>query len=450
MTLRLVHACAVVLFAVQVNGQTLPAGSHASRADIVPAVDAHQHLISPASAARQSEKPPPTVALPPELARFLKARIAASMDRAALPAVYTDRAWLLESFNPGFIQTRDSIVDWWIGSTDTPYDLVPVGYGVQGSAAFITSYLTDSKTGKRDAHVVHSLAKSADGRWRITTEVLTMGGPRTVAPISADDLVALLDSAGIRRAMVHSLAYQYGSGRSRQESPAEYASVQAENDWTAEQAARFPDRLRAFCSFNPLRSYALEELTRCANSGRFRGLKIHVGNSRVDLTSGDDIERLRKVFQAANARKLAVVIHLSPYGTPYGRKEAMTFLERVLPAAPEIPVQIAHLGSPGRLDPTSDSALAVFAEALAAGDPRAKNLMFDVTTVINSKTSAAQAKLVASRLRQLGLTRILYGSDTPVPSNQTPADGWMAFRDKMDLSDEELRIIATNLPPYAR
>ena len=448
MNLRLFHVVPAALFAAQVNSQPLPSGPRPERAQISPAVDAHQHIISPAIAAHQSEKPPPTVTLPPDLAAFLKGRISASMDRAALPALYTERAWLLESFNPAFIQTRDSIVDWWIGSTDAPYDLVPVGYGVHGSAGFITSYLTDSKTRNRDAHVVQSLARGADGRWRITTEVLTMGGPRTVAPITADYLVALLDSAGIQRAIVHSLAYQYGS--SRRESPTEYASVKAENDWTATQAARFPDRLRAFCSFNPIKSYALDELTRCTNSGKFRGIKLHVGNSRVDLTRAGDIERLRNVFEAANARRLAVVIHLAPYGTPYGRKEATTFLERVLPAAPDIPVQIAHMGSPGRLDPTSDSALVVFAEALAAGDPRVRNLMFDVTTVISSKTSPAQAKLVASRLRQLGLERILYGSDTPDPDHQTPAEGWAAFRDKLDLSDEELRTIANNLPPYAR
>lgn len=444
---RFLLVSTAVLFAGNAGAQRAPLPGSA-RSAITPVLDAHQHLISPAIAEFQSEKPPVTVELPPDLGAFLKARIAAARDRAALPALYTERAWFLESFNPAFIQSRDSIVDWWIGATDSPYDLVPVGYGISGTAAYITSYLTDSKTRKRDAHVIQSLARDADGRWRITTETLTMGGPRTVAPITPEYLVAILDTAGIRHALVHSLAYQFGS--SRQESPAEYASVKAENDWTAEQAARFPDRLRAFCSFNPIKSYALAELGRCAGSGKFRGLKLHIGNSRVDFEKPGDVERLRGVFAAANASRLPIAIHLAAYGTPYGRKAATTFLERVLPAAPDIPVQIAHLASPGRLDPTSDSALVVFAEALAAGDPRTKNLMFDVTTVIDRKTSPAQAKLVASRLRQLGLQRILYGSDTPTADHQTPAEGWAAFRDKLDLTDEELRTIARNRPPYAR
>lgn len=439
---------AAILLASNAGAQAAGSASRVDRLLITPAVDAHQHLMSPAIAAHQSEVPPPTVTLPPELRNFLQARIDASRDRATLGTLYTERAWLLESFNPAFIQTRDSIVDWWVGSTDSPYDLVPVGYGLNGSAAYITSYLTDSKTRKRDAHMVQSMTKGADGRWRIMTEVLTMGGPRTVAPITADYLVALLDTAGIQRAVVHSLAYQFGSGRL--ESASEYERVKAENDWTAEQAARFPVRLRAFCSFNPIKSYALAELTRCASSGRFRGLKLHMGNSRVDFEKSGDVERLRAVFAAANTRKLPVVIHLATYGTPYGRKAAMTFLERVLPAAPDITVQIAHLASPGRLDPTSDSALVVFAEALAAGDPRVKNMIFDVTTVIDPKTSAARLKLVASRLRQLGMSRIVYGSDTPDPEHMKPHEGWAAFRDRLGLTNEELRTIAGNLPAYAR
>ncbi len=449
MNLRGSHAVlAVTLLASNAAGQTASPTSREARSLIAPAVDAHQHLMSPAIAEHQSEKPPPTVTLPPELRDFLRARIAASMKRTTLAELYTEHAWLLESFNPAFIQTRDSIVDWWVGSTDSPYDLVPIGYGLNGSAGYITSYLTDSRTRKRDAHMVQSLTKGADGRWRVMTETLTMGGPRTVAPITADYLVALLDTAGIRRAVVHSLAYQFGSGR--EESRTEYASARAENDWTAEQVARFPDRLRAFCSFNPIKSYALAELTRCANSGRFRGLKLHMGNSRVDFEKPADVERLREVFAAANARKLPIVIHLATYGTPYGRKGAMTFLDRVLPVAPDITVQIAHLASPGRLDPTSDSALVVFAEALAAGDPRVKNLMFDVTTVIDPKTSATRLKLVAARLRQIGMGRILYGSDTADPEHMKPHEGWAAFRDRLGLTDEELRTIATNLPSYAR
>jgi len=99
--------------------------------------------------------------------------------------------------------------------------------------------------------------------------------------IDASDLIALLDSAAIRRALVLSVAYQFGTPNK----PAiedEYAQVKAENDWTSRQVARFPNRLRGFCSVNPLKDYAIEELARCAKDPQLHiGLKLHFGNSDV-------------------------------------------------------------------------------------------------------------------------------------------------------------------------
>src|ERR1051326_3873336 len=51
-------------------------------------------------------------------------------------------------------------------------------------------------------------------------------------PFTARDLISLLDAAGVRRALVLSLAYQYGNPN-KAPVPDEYARVQQENDWTA-------------------------------------------------------------------------------------------------------------------------------------------------------------------------------------------------------------------------
>jgi predicted TIM-barrel fold metal-dependent hydrolase len=416
---------------------------------LAPIVDAHQHLRSPAAAANSSDQPPPRVSLPPELDAFLQARIKAEMDKSALATLYTEHAWLLQSFDPAWIQTRDSIADWWSGATDSPYGLDPIGYGLNGNAAFIVAYLTDTKTGHRDAHIAMSLTRENDGKWRITTETLTMGEPRTVHPITSDYLVSLLDSAHVRRALVLSIAYQFGPDRN--ENPSEYPKVRAENDWTADQVAKYPDRLRAFCSFNPLRSYALEELDRCAKSGRFRGLKLHFGNSGVDFSQPSDVEAVARVFRAANERKMPIVVHFSPRGgVPYGRQFVQTFFDKVLPGAPDIPIQIAHLASQGHLDERTDSALTVFVDRIKAHDPRAKNLWFDVATAVTRETSPKAAAHVAAVIRDLGVDRILYGSDTPDKDHLTPATGWAAFYEKVPLTDAEFRTIANNVPPYAR
>ena len=127
--------------------------------------------------------------------------------------------------------------------------------------------------------------------------------------ISAKDLIALLDLAGIPRALVLSVAYTWGSANRTVEN--EYEKVKAENDWTSQQVAQYPKRLRAFCSFNPLKEYALEELARCTRDPRLRvGLKLHFGNSDVDLENPQDVEKVRKIFQAANDRHMPIVVHM--------------------------------------------------------------------------------------------------------------------------------------------
>jgi len=48
-----------------------------------------------------------------------------------------------------------------------------------------------------------------------------------------------LDAAGIRRAVVLSVAYSF-SNPNKPPVPNEYAMVKAENDWTGEQVAKYP------------------------------------------------------------------------------------------------------------------------------------------------------------------------------------------------------------------
>jgi predicted TIM-barrel fold metal-dependent hydrolase len=64
-------------------------------------------------------------------------------------------------------------------------------------------------------------------------------------PITADDLIAQLDEAGIRRAAVFSVAYGFGNPN-RPPVEHEYDKVKAENDRVAAEVARYPDRLRGF------------------------------------------------------------------------------------------------------------------------------------------------------------------------------------------------------------
>lgn len=270
-------------------------------------------------------------------------------------------------------------------------------------------------------------------------------------PITAQDVVALLDSAGIRRALVLSVAYLYGSPRRTVDQ--EYAKVRAENDWTAAQVRRYPERLRAFCSFNPLKDYALDELARCAgHPGLRRGIKLHFGNADAQLDIPSHVAQLRRVFRAANEHRMAIVVHLRPSISrkrPYGARQAHIFLDQLLPLASNVPVQIAHLAGtgPGYDDPPADSAMAVLAQAVENRDPRTRRLWFDVTTIADTGISAANAARAVKRIRQVGVDRILYGSDAAVGDNLRPRESWAAFR-RLPLTEREFEKIASNVAPY--
>jgi predicted TIM-barrel fold metal-dependent hydrolase len=298
----------------------------------------------------------------------------------------------------------------------------------------------------------HQLSAAIDHHQHLFSPTATRLAP-SIQPVTAADLITLLDLAGIRRALVLSLAYQFGNPN-RRRMQNEYDAVKAENDWTSQQVALFPDRLRGFCSVNPLKPYAIQEVSRCAKDDHLKlGLKLHFGNSDINLNNPAHVELLQTVFREANANRMAIVIHMRSSVTrrrPYGAKEAGIFLDQVLPSAPDVPVQIAHLaGAGGYDDRVVDEALGVFVDAIAKRDPRIANVYFDVSGVAGLGEWQDKVGTIAARIRQLGLERVLYGSDGAGGGNAAPREAWAMFR-KLPLTDSEFQIIASNIAPYMR
>jgi predicted TIM-barrel fold metal-dependent hydrolase len=274
-------------------------------------------------------------------------------------------------------------------------------------------------------------------------------GPRG---IDAERLIRELDAAGIGRAVVLSVAYSF-SNPNKEPVPDEYAHVMAENDWTSAQVAKYPRRLLGFCSVNPLRPYALREIARCAKDPHLKtGLKLHFGNSDVNLDDEGELARVREVFRAANAHGMAIAVHMHAnvnHHRPYGAKEARIFLERLLPEAPDVVVQIAHLaGGGGYDDAATDEALGVFVKAIESKDPRMKNVYFDVCGIAMPGQWEDKAELVVRRIRQIGTERLLYGSDAATPDN-LPKDALRQWH-SLPLTEEEFRRIDNNVAPYLR
>ncbi len=419
-----------------------------TRYQIVPRVEHHQHIVGPMLLS-PPEPSLPTIQLPAELDRVLRERERIS-GTTAPSELYTEDAQVLDVSQAEDHWVRGRAAAQRMASAYTPDTrFVPNTYWVDGSAGYISGVVRTGDSPVDEMHFAFGLKKDPRGAWRIAMEYATNKPPLTFAePITAEKLIGHLDDAGIQRAVVLSVAYWLGSPLEERPVENERAKVQEANDWTVEQVALYPDRLVAFCGVNPLKDYAIEELARCAKLPQVKGMKLHFGNSGVDVKNPEHLEQLRLFFRAANAHRMAIAVHLWTLDKSYGPEHSRIFLNQILPEAPDITVQIAHMGGAGRY--AYDEVLAVFADAITAGDPRMKNVYFDLTTVVTDTQPPETLALIARRLRQIGLQRILFGADTAIATRPPPILAWATVRRRLPLTDDELRIIADNVAPYLR
>lgn len=262
-------------------------------------------------------------------------------------------------------------------------------------------------------------------------------------------LVRELDAAGIGRAVVLSVGYSHADERKALSDPD--GRTRAENDWTSAEVSRSNGRLIGFCSANPLRPVALQELERCLSLPGMAGIKQHLGNGGVSLRNPQHLARMKEVFALAQRRRVPVLVHMRARGgTNYGAEDARLFLEQVVPAAPDVEIIVAHLGVAGPgYGAQGDEVMAVFGEAGERGHGSMRNLYFDVATNVTTETSGEEAALIARRIRQVGPRRVLYGSDLGPPGGSIRS-GWDIFRAKLPLTPAEIAIIAGNRARFTR
>ena len=412
-----------------------------------PLVDHHQHLLSSAAAALINALDGPKAAqttVPPDILDLLTRRAATWDDAQALAEMHAPNA--LVSIRSTTIQGATAVSTTLAKSFRSAYRFQVVASHVSGTTAQLSAYLVRGEGSGVSYFGVAalSLSKAPDGRWLFDSESLQFPGPRAYSPTGAADLVALMDAADVRRSVVLSMAYVFGTPLAPPQTD-EQAKVRAENDWTATEAARFPDRLIPFCSLNPLKDYAISELERCVRQQRMRGLKLHFANSDVDLRRAEHVQHLCAVFAAANRLHVPIVAHVWRAGGNYGAADIRIFIDQVLPCAPNIVVQIGHMAGAG--PGWTDEALKVFADAISAGDARTGNLYFDVATVADDQPPE-RLQILASRIRQIGVQRILYGSDAAFGGRKTANEEWGTFRGMVPLTDAEFRTIGDNVAPY--
>ena len=419
-------------------------------AQITPLVDYHTHIFTVEAYSRIFEPLLPPVELPENFARLLRGRdeVFKQNNSSAMAEFYTKDALFLNPFGPNWNKGQKAID--FVGQISGGFRAVPVAYAADETTGYIAGYWTvgEGEKFRYASNFLLSLRKEADGNWRIAAETITKEGPPRAEIGTAEQLLKHVDAEGIKRAVVLSTAYWFGSGASSKPEKGEYEKVRRENDYVAQQVGLFPERLVGFCSFNPLKDYALEELERCAKNPNLTGLKLHLGDSRVDLLNAQHLERIRQVFRSANENKLPILVHTHGPGGSIPEK-TKAFVNQVLPVASDIPIIIAHLGGDGP-NYDGEEAVQVYANVIASGDQRMKNVYFEVASEVTLDTPPETLALVAKRLRQLGLQRVLYGSDRAgTREDRSKKGNWglNAFR-RLPLTEQEFRIIAGNVVPF--
>jgi hypothetical protein len=93
--------------------------------------------------------------------------------------------------------------------------------------------------------------------------------------------------------------------------------------------------------------------------------------------------------------------------------------------------------------------MTVFSEAVAARNSRMRNVYFDMTTNVLARSSVDDAAFMAARIRQIGVQRILYGSDIAIQGNPVARESWTMFRMKTPLTAQEFDAIAAPYLPRA-
>ena len=272
--------------------------------------------------------------------------------------------------------------------------------------------------------------------------------PAFTAPLTVSDLLRQMDDAGVERALVLSTAYLAESPMMAAPAADHLQLVRAANDFTVGLAKRFPRRIGAFISVNPLSETALPEIDRWRGNEHVAGLKLHLTSSMVDLRSQDHLQRLAEVVSAASESRFAVVIHLGTVDPRYPAENVRNFVEQVVPSASGSPIQIAHAGGWGGLDAKTIAALTAFADALEDNPSLSKTIWFDLADVFREDTPASDKLALVAVIRRIGPDRFVPGSDWPFVGDLKRY--YSVIYPELPLSGEEWAIIRRNAPTYSR
>ncbi len=150
---------------------------------------------------------------------------------------------------------------------------------------------------------------------------------------TAEELVTIMDEAGVDLSVVLNIGW------------VSHGLCAATNDYILDAAARYPERLIAFCAIQPSAGdAAISELERCAEAGA-----LGIGELRSDIQGFDLTHEatMKPVVDAALRHDLILVTHASePVGHDYPGKGSITpdILYSFVLGFPALNIVCAHWG----------------------------------------------------------------------------------------------------------
>jgi len=286
----------------------------------------------------------------------------------------------------------------------------------------------------------HHMHLASPDLCKLVGECLPSNNPPAVF---ASDAIRALDEGRVSKGVILSCANLYGLP-SLHLKPAELAVMtRRENEFTAAEVAKYPDRLIGFLSVDPLADSAIDEIRHWRGSQQLIGLKLHFTASAVNIRNARERGQVAKVIAAAAEQDLPIVIHVG--GGRFNGADAELFIREVLPSAGSSWVQIAHAGGGmPRQDGNNLAVLRTFAEHIVQNDPATRHVLFDISYVPAPDETPQAAAAVVEQMRRIGIKRFLFGSDFNV---LTPLQE-IKDVEKLGLTKEELRTLQQNCAPW--
>jgi len=197
---------------------------------------------------------------------------------------------------------------------------------------------------------------------------------------SLDGLIGSLDASPVERAIILPI------------------EPEIPNVFVAEAVAKYPDKLVAFASVNPLAEDSpAKELEQVVERHGFKGLKLHPRRQALGVEQSEEVAR---VVRKAAHLGIPVVFDAFPHGGKALRDTTLELIERTAETVPEASVIIAHMGGHRLFD----------ALTLARSS---RNIYFDTSLILTRFKGSSLEQDIFYAIRKLGPERCIYGSDHP-------------------------------------